>query len=145
MKREAQRQREEAARVTKNGLDCSVLADRTHLPITWHLEPQLTTPKEDLAAQRTHFGQSKASTHSQHPDPISSPNILVDEDLPATSVAPPSFYCQEISEPISLSQRAGREAMKREAQRQREEAARVTSKGLDCSVKNGFHYKQGIV
>ena len=66
MKREAQRQREEAARVTKNGLDCSVLADCIHLPIMWPFEPQLTTPKEDLEAQGTHFSQPKVNSHSQH-------------------------------------------------------------------------------
>ncbi|XP_028837099.1 uncharacterized protein LOC114790842 isoform X3 [Denticeps clupeoides] len=35
MKREAQRQREEAAKITRNGVDCSVLADRWHYPYIW--------------------------------------------------------------------------------------------------------------
>ena len=53
-----------------------MLADCIHLPIMWPFEPQLTTPKEDLEAQGTHFSQPKVSSHSQHPDPISSQNIL---------------------------------------------------------------------
>ena len=145
MKRKAQRQREEAARVTKKGLDCSVLADRIHLPVMWHLEPQFTTPKENLEVP-VHHNRLEACDQSQHPDAISSQDILVDEDrLQAPTGAPRSFHCREVSKPISPSQRAEREAMKREAQRQREEAARVTSNGLDCSVQNGFHYKQGIM
>ncbi|KAL2077244.1 hypothetical protein ACEWY4_026748 [Coilia grayii] len=135
MKREAQRQREEAARVTSRGLDCSLLADRVHLPIVWPLEPQFSTVKEEVVAPGANDGQPKASSISQHLDVIHSPNNLVNEDLlPATTGATHPLHCLEVSKPICPSQRADREAMKREAQRQREEAARVTTKGLDCGL-----------
>ena len=83
----------------------------------------------------------------------SAPQLRVEDQqgLPAMAARPPhqqtstslvpmvplvarDFHCSEVSEPIPPSQRAEREAMKREAQRQRMEAAKITNYGRDGSV-----------
>ncbi|XP_041958517.1 uncharacterized protein LOC121717879 [Alosa sapidissima] len=48
--------------------------------------------------------------------------------------APRRFHCREYSATITAERRAEREAMKREAKRQRDEAAKITRNGMDCSV-----------
>ena len=73
---------------------------------------------------------------------------------PSTSLVPMvplvarDFHCSEVSEPIPPSQRAEREAMKREAQRQRMEAAKITNSGRNCSVleqEGRIRYNQFLV
>lgn len=99
MKRAAWRQKEEAAKVSRKGLN----DDLVHLMLLWYLEPQLITPRDHLVAQGTYYGQ-------------------------------PSFHCWKGFKSISPSQSVERQCMKIAAQRQRQEAIRVTDKGLDCSL-----------
>ncbi|KAL2079463.1 hypothetical protein ACEWY4_025207 [Coilia grayii] len=48
--------------------------------------------------------------------------------------APRRFHCREYSNTITAERRAEREAMKRKAKLQREEEAKITGTGMDCSV-----------
>lgn len=48
--------------------------------------------------------------------------------------APRAFHCREYSTTITFERRAEREAMKREAKRNRDEAAKITRNSVDCSV-----------
>lgn len=48
--------------------------------------------------------------------------------------APRRFHCREYSVTITAERRAEREAMKREAQRNREEAAKITRGDVNCTV-----------
>ncbi|XP_048104531.1 uncharacterized protein LOC125297971 isoform X1 [Alosa alosa] len=48
--------------------------------------------------------------------------------------APRRFHCREYSVTITAERRAEKEAMKREAKRERDEAAKITRSNMDCSV-----------
>ncbi|XP_048104668.1 proteoglycan 4-like [Alosa alosa] len=54
--------------------------------------------------------------------------------VPLPPGAPRCFHCREYSATITAARRAEREAMKRDAKRQRDEAAKITRNGMDCSV-----------
>ena len=134
MKREAQRQREQAARITSYGLDCNVLSDRKHIPISWPLESPATANMDDLVATGGQHGRLEATSNSLIPGTCR-PNLNKSSNgVTAVPLVSRAFHCQGISKPIATSQRTEREAMKRKAQRQREQAARITSYGLDCNV-----------
>ena len=112
MKREAQRQRQCSCWLHTSSYNVASRATADHT------KGQSGDPRNSVC---------KARSHSQHPDAISSPNIIGNEDpLKAPTGVPYSFQCRDVYKSISLTQRTEKDAMKREAQQQREEAARIT-------------------